>query len=95
MDNNQILPPEPPLSDAELSDAELRILRLLVERAAQSGFDFAAHQSRWGGRPFTVERSPLLQRRDFEAAGLAPPVNPEENFGSGWLELLVLGLIIL
>ena len=84
MDNNQILPPEP-----ALSDAELRILRLLVERAAQSGFDFGAHQSKWGGgRPFTVERSPLLQRRDFEAAGLAPPVNPEENFGSGWLELL-------
>ena len=91
MDNNQILPPEPPLSDAEL-----RILRLLVERAAQSGFDFGAHQSKWGGgRPFTVERTPLLQRRDFEAAGLAPPVDPEDNFGLDWPLLLVPCLLIL
>ena len=85
MDNT--LPTEP-----SLSDAELRILRLLVGRASRSRFDFASSSSD-GGRTCVVDREPLLTRTDFRRAGL--PVPPPPDDGHFWFVVLFIecGLI--
>ena len=79
------------------TDAELRILRPLVERAARSGFDFGPSQSRRGGvRPVPVEREPLLRRSGLEEAGLAPPADLDEDGGAtfGWWVLVALVVLV-
>ena len=74
---------EPPLTDGEV-----KLLRLLLQRVASPDFDFGFCGPRTGGpedfgpRAVSVSRSPLLTPADFRAAGVPRPELPEDHFGN-------------
>ena len=86
--------PKPPLTDGEV-----RLLRLLLQRATRSrtGFGLGPLREDQGDfcpTPVTVDRSPLFSRRDFVNAGV--PVPPVENdHFTDFILFLVVGLLIL
>ena len=88
---------EPPLTEGEV-----RLLRLLLQRASRPGLDFGFSLHGRGSQdfcpePLHVDRRPLLSPQDFEAAGVPFPEQPGHNFGSfgNFFFLLVVGLFVL
>ena len=86
---------EPPLTDGEV-----KLLRLLLQRVASPDFDFGFCGPRTGGpedfgpRAVSVSRSPLLTPADFRAAGVPRPELPEDHFGN-FVFCVVVGLFAL
>ena len=86
---------EPPLTDGEV-----KLLRLLLQRVASPDFDFGFCGPRTGGpedfgpRAVSVSRSPLLTPADFRAAGVPRPELPEDHFGN-FVFWVVVGLFAL
>ena len=86
---------EPPLTDGEV-----KLLRLLLQRVASPDFDFGFCGPRTGGpedfgpRAVSVSRSPLLTPADFRAAGVPRPEVPEDHFGD-FVFWVVVGLFAL
>jgi len=80
---------EPPLTDGEV-----RLLRLLLQRVGRPDFDFGFCGPRpgdpedFGPRTVSVSRSPLLTPGDFRAAGVPRPEVPELATFAGWLRNL-------
>ena len=88
---------EPPLTEGEV-----RLLRLLLQRASLPEFDFGLLPQGRGSQDFCPEpihvgRRPLLSPQDFEAAGVPLPEQPGRNFGNfgNFVFFLVVGLFAL
>ena len=70
---------EPPLTDGEV-----RLLRLFLQRAARPGTDFGfgpgEDRADFCPAPVSVDRSPLLRRSDFVNSGVPPPPEEDDHF---------------